>query len=144
MSTQRDYLTEAGSIARGRSILLAERAHVAALVEQIGGALNELINLLIDYEDSGQLDENGEAILERARVVWHRMEGLPYPPAERPEERDLRLWDEAKASDFANLSDDMIAAMFERHREADPHCTCNDCIEWASREAIEGGRDEDR
>lgn len=33
------------------------------------------------------------------------------------------------------VADVLLSKAFERHRRRDPHCTCNDCIEWASRES---------
>lgn len=42
--------------------------------------------------------------------------------------------DHITAAHVEQLTDEQIAQRFEAHREADPHCTCNDCIAWTARE----------
>jgi hypothetical protein len=110
MQIQRDYLSEAGAIARGESILLAERRHLEAL----NAVIDQIAALLDGHEwTPDTIDQIAAIVRSTGRTI-----GEP--------------------------SDEEIALAMEAHRANDPHCTCNDCIEWASREAIEGGRDEDR
>jgi len=74
----RDYIQEAGAIARGESRILPELEHVRALVDQLGG-------MLIEFQEA---DRRNQSILlgfergdyyfherqERARILLSRLE----------------------------------------------------------------------
>lgn len=77
----RDYIREAGQIARGESWKIAEAEHVRALVDELGG-------LLIEFREA---DHRNQSILlgfergdyyyherqERARILLARLEVAP-------------------------------------------------------------------